>query len=60
MRTLLLSFGFLSVLEMALAQAPDGRQQFESRCSRCHGGDATGGETGPNIVSQIVPNTFAG
>src|SRR4029077_20387599 len=57
MRTLLLSFGFLSVLEMAVAQNFDGRQQFESRCSRCHGGDATGGETGPNIVSQIGART---
>src|SRR5579864_5458169 len=53
MRTLLLSLGFLSALEMALAQTPNGGQQFESRCSRCHGGDATGGETGPNIVSQV-------
>jgi len=57
MRTLLLSLGFLSAWQMALAQAPDGRQQFESRCSRCHGGDATGGETGPNIVSQIGART---
>src|SRR5436305_2191796 len=30
-----------------------GRQQYETRCSRCHGGDATGGESGPNIVSGI-------
>src|SRR5579864_3382986 len=59
MRTLLLSLGFLSALEMALAQTPDGRQQFESRCSRCHGGDATGGETGPNIVAQIGARTDA-
>ena len=44
---------------MALAQNPDGRQQFESRCSRCHGGDATGGETGPNIVAQIDARTEA-
>jgi alcohol dehydrogenase (cytochrome c) len=59
MRTLLLSLAFLSALEMALAQTPNGRQQFESRCSRCHGGDATGGETGPNIVSQIGARTDA-
>src|ERR1019366_5721044 len=53
MQTLLLSLAFVFTLGMAWAQAPAGRQQFESRCSRCHGGDATGGETGPNIVAQI-------
>jgi alcohol dehydrogenase (cytochrome c) len=36
------------------AQGPDpGRQAFESRCARCHGGNATGGETGPNILPQL-------
>src|SRR5258708_5361581 len=53
MQFLPLSLGFILVYGMALAQPPAGRQQFESRCSRCHGGDATGGETGPNIVAQI-------
>src|ERR1700733_50857 len=39
---------------LAAAQTPDpGRLAYESRCSRCHGGDATGGETGPNIVAQL-------
>src|ERR1700691_5546529 len=39
---------------IAFAQNPDaGRRVFESRCSRCHGGGATGGETGPNIVAQL-------
>jgi alcohol dehydrogenase (cytochrome c) len=39
---------------LAAAQTPDpGRLAYESRCSRCHGGDATGGETGPNIVTQL-------
>src|SRR5689334_13372661 len=37
----------------ALAQTPPGRQQYETRCARCHGADATGGESGPNIVQQI-------
>jgi alcohol dehydrogenase (cytochrome c) len=42
------------VCSFALAQTPDpGRRSFETRCARCHGGDATGGESGPNIVSQI-------
>jgi alcohol dehydrogenase (cytochrome c) len=39
---------------LAAAQTPDpGRVAYESRCARCHGGDATGGETGPNIVTQV-------
>ena len=31
-----------------------GRQIFESRCARCHGGDATGGESGPNILAPVA------
>ena len=51
MRTLFL---FVCVGGLACAQAPDaGRAQYESRCARCHGGDATGGESGPNILAQI-------
>src|ERR1035438_8526692 len=57
MRILLLSLGLTVFLGMALAQTPNGRQEFESRCSRCHGGDATGGETGPSIVAQIDART---
>src|ERR1700749_4485562 len=39
----------------APTQAADaGRHQFESRCARCHGADATGGESGPGIVTQIA------
>ena len=41
------------VASVASAQAPAGRQQYESRCARCHGGDGTGGESGPAIVRQI-------
>ena len=36
-----------------------GRRQFESRCARCHGGDATGGESGPDIVTQIAARSEA-
>jgi len=44
----------LFAIAIAAAQAPDpGRVAFESRCARCHGGDGTGGESGPSIVSQI-------
>ncbi len=31
-----------------------GRRDFENRCARCHGADATGGESGPGIVTQIA------
>src|SRR5436305_14411646 len=34
-----------------------GRQQYETSCARCHGGDATGGESGPNILAQIASRT---
>src|ERR1700731_1346203 len=46
----------LAIFSIAMISAQDlnsGRQQYESRCSRCHGADATGGESGPNIVAQI-------
>jgi alcohol dehydrogenase (cytochrome c) len=54
MRTLRFLAGYAFALGVAFAQNPDaGRRAYESRCSRCHGGDATGGETGPNIVAQL-------
>lgn len=53
MRTHVLTLAFVVFVGTAPAQAPNGREQYETRCSRCHGGDATGGESGPNIVSQI-------
>ncbi len=43
---------FLGFAAAAYAQDP-GRLAYEARCSRCHGGDATGGEAGPNIVAQL-------
>ncbi len=44
----------LALSVFALAQAPDqGRRQYETRCARCHGGDATGGESAPGIVAQL-------
>src|SRR5437870_9081824 len=54
MHTLRLSFCFAAAFGAALAQSPDaGRRQYETRCSRCHGGDATGGESGPAIQTAI-------
>jgi len=49
-----------AVMPSAFAQTPlpkdnaDGKRIYENRCSRCHGADATGGESGPNIVSAIA------
>ena len=39
---------------LAAAQQPDtGKQAFESRCARCHGADAKGGEMGPAIAERL-------
>src|SRR5205814_33434 len=36
-------------------QAAHGQQVFQSNCGFCHGSDARGGETGPNLVrAQLV------
>ncbi len=44
----------------ALAQSPDaGRHQYESVCSRCHGGDGNGGELGPAIVTRLAARNDA-
>lgn len=36
------------------AQVAHGQQLFRSNCSFCHGSDARGGETGPNLVRDRV------
>lgn len=37
------------------AQFAHGKQLFEANCAFCHGADARGGETGPNLVrAQVV------
>ena len=37
------------------AEVAQGKQLFEANCSFCHGADARGGETGPNLVrAQVV------
>jgi len=36
------------------AQLEHGQQLFRSNCSFCHGSDARGGETGPNLVRDQV------
>ena len=56
MRTLTLFLATTTVF----AQAPNpGRQQYETSCARCHGGDATGVESGPTILARISAGTDA-
>ena len=44
----------LCVAVPAFSQAPDpGRQAFDARCARCHGGDGTGGPMGPSIAERL-------
>ena len=54
MRLLCLAFLSLAILSLASAQSDPGRRAYETRCARCHGADATGGEGGPNIQAQIA------
>src|SRR5580698_11214732 len=44
---------YLLMLGAALAQTPDGKQSFQSRCSGCHGTDGNGGEHGPSILARV-------
>src|SRR5579864_2037683 len=45
---------YAPMIGSALAQSTEsGRQQFENRCSVCHGGDGMGGELGPAIVNRL-------
>jgi len=37
-------------------QVARGQQIFRSNCSFCHGSDARGGETGPNLVREVKSN----
>ena len=52
MKTLVVASALLLTAAVAAAQTP-GRQLYETRCARCHGGDGTGGESGPNILQRI-------
>jgi len=49
-------FLFLIVVSslIGLAQAPDGRLAFQSRCTGCHGADGNGGEHAPTILTTLA------
>lgn len=60
MRSLFSFICCILALGMARAQSAEGgRRDFETRCARCHGGNATGGESGPSIVAQIAARNDA-
>jgi alcohol dehydrogenase (cytochrome c) len=47
-------FMIISGLAVQDIEAVDvGRQVFETRCARCHGADANGGDMGPAIASRL-------
>lgn len=51
-------FAIIALATVAVAQSPDsGRNQFESHCTACHGGDGNGGELGPGIVERAANRT---
>ncbi|HEY2017301.1 MAG TPA: PQQ-binding-like beta-propeller repeat protein [Bryobacteraceae bacterium] len=51
-------FAICSVaLGVAVAQIPEGRAAFQSRCSDCHGTDGNGGEHGPSILRRLQNRT---
>jgi mono/diheme cytochrome c family protein len=57
---LLAGGGLLLSGTAAFAQSVDaGRLEFENRCGGCHGGNGTGGELGPQIVTAYPPTTIS-
>jgi alcohol dehydrogenase (cytochrome c) len=59
MRSYILVLG-VALLPLLSAQDVDpGRLAFESRCARCHGGDGSGGDMGPDIRVRLASNTNA-
>ncbi|MBL8237517.1 MAG: PQQ-binding-like beta-propeller repeat protein [Bryobacterales bacterium] len=50
---LLLLIAFQSLFTLALAQAPDARASFQTRCSTCHGADGNGGEHAPSVLPAL-------
>ncbi len=50
---------FQSLLSIVLAQTPDGRASFQSRCSVCHGTDGNGGEHASSILATLATKNDA-
>jgi alcohol dehydrogenase (cytochrome c) len=48
------AFARLLISGRSTTHADAGRQQFESRCAGCHGGDGKGGAQGPSITQRIA------
>ena len=48
-----LSVVCLASVCLAMAQAPEGRTSFQTRCSVCHGTDGNGGEHAPSILARL-------
>ncbi len=53
-RVILFLTSVLAASSLLAQDPPAGRKVFESRCARCHGGDANGGEMGPPILTRIA------
>jgi alcohol dehydrogenase (cytochrome c) len=51
---LALLFTFALPAQNAAQDAPGGREIFETRCARCHGADAKGGDMGPPIRERLA------
>ena len=50
----LLAAALLAAASLSEAQTPEsGRRQYDTLCSRCHGGDGRGGELGPAIATRL-------
>src|ERR1043166_30917 len=44
----------LGAVSLAMAQGPEGRQSFQTRCAVCHGTDGNGGEHAPSVLGRIA------
>jgi alcohol dehydrogenase (cytochrome c) len=54
--SIFLAAALLAAPSSSFAQTPDsGRRQYDTLCSRCHGGDGRGGELGPAISTRLGP-----
>ena len=43
----------LAAVGAAMAQTPEGRFSFQTRCAVCHGTDGNGGEHAPSILARV-------